>query len=187
MRYHFRYQVSDGPHFELEGLVRSIRSYVPAIPCSLDYVERLSSVCVLADRETRPNLPAEAMSLARLERDAEAAFAIYEPGDIGIQVHDKDQGRRVMHSVEHIQGFSHPESLQGTPISMFLPSVLPLTPLHEASLGFHRFEPVDWDSVATAPGNVIYPTRNFATLGPFNVFRSMPQLGADREAIRLRI
>jgi hypothetical protein len=30
------------------------------------------------------------------------------------------------------------------------------------SLGFHRFEPVVWNGVATAPGNVTYPTRNFA-------------------------
>ena len=35
------------------------------------------------------------------------------------------------------------------------------------SCGFHRFEPVKWNGVATAPGNVTYPTRNFATLGPF--------------------
>jgi hypothetical protein len=34
-----------------------------------------------------------------------------------------------------------------------------------APCGFHRFEPVVKNSVATAPGNVIYPTRNFATLG----------------------
>src|SRR5579862_9424903 len=39
--------------------------------------------------------------------------------------------------------------------------------LHETSCGLHRFEPVDWNGVATAPGNVTYPTRNFATLGPF--------------------
>ena len=29
-------------------------------------------------------------------------------------------------------------------------------------VGFHRFEPVDWNGVATVPGNVTYPTRNFA-------------------------
>ena len=29
-------------------------------------------------------------------------------------------------------------------------------------VGFHRFEPVVRDGVATAPGNVTYPTRNFA-------------------------
>ena len=35
--------------------------------------------------------------------------------------------------------------------------------------GLHRFEPVEWNGVTTAPGNVTYPTRNFATLGPFSI------------------
>jgi hypothetical protein len=42
----------------------------------------------------------------------------------------------------------------------------------QTSLGFHRFEPVIWNDVAIAPGNVTYPTRNFATLGPFNMLRA---------------
>ena len=45
-----------------------------------------------------------------------------------------------------------------------LPSVLPATHC-TLSLGFHRFEPVIRNGVATALGNVTYPTRNFATLG----------------------
>ena len=60
-----------------------------------------------------------------------------------------------------------PESLRGFELLRILPSVLPVTSLHETSCGFHRFEPVKWNGVATAPGNVTYPTRNFATLGPF--------------------
>ncbi len=64
-------------------------------------------------------------------------------------------------------GISTPESLRGFASLRILPSVLPSTHLQEAPLGFHRFEPVDWNGVATAPGNVTYPTRNFATLGPF--------------------
>ena len=48
----------------------------PSLP---DHVEQLSSVRVLADREARSDLPSEAMSLARLERNAETAFAVYEP------------------------------------------------------------------------------------------------------------
>ncbi len=42
-----------------------------------------------------------------------------------------------------------------------------LDALAQTPLGFHRFEPVIWNDVAIAPGNVTYPTRNFATLGPF--------------------
>ena len=55
-----------------------------------------------------------------------------------------------------------PESLRGFELLRILPSVLPVTSLHETSCGFHRFEPVRWNGVATAPGNVTYPTRNFA-------------------------
>ena len=59
-------------------------------------------------------------------------------------------------------GISTPESLRGFELLRILPSVLPVTSLHETSCGFHRFEPVKWNGVATAPGNVTYPTRNFA-------------------------
>src|SRR5256885_12214821 len=61
-----------------------------------------------------------------------------------------------------IQGLSTLESLRGSESLRILPSVLPVTSLHETSFGFHRFEPVRWNGVATAPGNVTYPTRNFA-------------------------
>lgn len=115
MRYHLGYQISNRPDFELQRVVRPIRSDVPAFPLFLEYAEQLGSVCVLADRETRSNFPPEAMTLAGLKRDAETAFAVHEAGNVGIQVHDKDQGRRVMHLGECIQGFSHPESLRGTP------------------------------------------------------------------------
>ena len=78
MRYRLGYQITDVSHFEFDRLVRSIRSYEPATPLFLDHVEKLSSIRVLADRETRPNLPAQAMTIARLERNAETAFAVYE-------------------------------------------------------------------------------------------------------------
>jgi hypothetical protein len=92
MRQHLGHQISDIPHFELQGLVRSIRSDESAFPFLLDYVEQLGSIRVLADRETRPNLPPKAMPLTGLERDAETAFAIYEARDIGIQIHRKGPG-----------------------------------------------------------------------------------------------
>ena len=61
-------------------------------------------------------------------------------------------------------GISTPESLRGSNLRSTLPSVLPVAHLHVAPCGFHRFEPVKWNGVATALGNVTYPTRNFARL-----------------------
>ena len=60
-------EVLDVAHLELDGLVGPIRSDRSALPSFLELVEELSSVCVLADREARSNLPAESMSRARLE------------------------------------------------------------------------------------------------------------------------
>ena len=77
-------------------------------------------------------------------------------------------------------GISSPESLRGLELPRVLPSVLPATYLQKPSLGFHRFEPVDWNGVATAPGNVTYPTRNFATLGPFSRYTNTHICGVSR-------
>ena len=66
-------------------------------------------------------------------------------------------------------GISTPESLRGSNTCLILPSVLPTTYLQEPLLGFHRFEPVKWNGVATAPGNVTYPTRNFALVLHCNI------------------
>src|SRR6266540_1711628 len=59
-----------------------------------------------------------------------------------------------------------PESLRGSWSIMILPSVLPAMRLRTSG-GLHRFEPVEWNGIAPAPGSLIYPTRYFATLGPF--------------------
>src|SRR5712692_8637256 len=77
------------------------------------------------------------------------------------------QGRRVMESCDSIQG-SQPLSRYGDRRVTILPSVFPVIPL-QRSCGLHRFEPVILDGITPATGNVTYPTRNFATLGPFNV------------------
>jgi hypothetical protein len=60
-------------------------------------------------------------------------------------------------------------SIQGSqPLSRYGDQSLDLTlgitrdVLQQPSLGLHRFEPVVWNDVATVPGNVTYPTRNFA-------------------------
>jgi hypothetical protein len=98
MRQHFCYQIFDASHFELEGLVGPIRPYKSTPPRLLNFVEKFSAFCVLANRETRSNLPPEAMPLTGLERNAEAAFAVYESRDVRVQIHGKNQGRRVMES-----------------------------------------------------------------------------------------
>src|SRR6266851_4441556 len=61
---------------------------------------------------------------------------------------------------------SQPLSRYGDCISTILPSVLPATTCKRPG-GLHRFEPVEWNGITSAPGNITYPTRNFATLGPF--------------------
>src|SRR5947208_2332277 len=89
---HFRYQLADVPYFELECLIRSVRPDRSAFPLLLNRAKELGSICVLAHRETRSNLPTEAMTLARLKRDAKATFSIYETGDIRIQIHRQGSG-----------------------------------------------------------------------------------------------
>ena len=136
MRQHFCHQIADISHFELERLVRSIWPDESASPFLLDYVEKLSSVCVLAHREARSNLPPKAVPLTGLERDAETAFTIHETLDVGIQIHRKDQGRRFMKPCGLIQGLSTLESLRGKGfgfrLSPILPSVLPAAHLRRA-------------------------------------------------------
>jgi hypothetical protein len=92
VREHALYEVRDLANLELDGSIGAIRSDRPAVPSSLDLVEWLSSVCVLADRKARSNLPTESMSRARLERYAETAFAIDEARDVRCDIHV--EGRR---------------------------------------------------------------------------------------------
>jgi hypothetical protein len=111
MRQHSSYQITNVPHLELERLVRSVRSDEPAFPFRFDHVEQFGSICVLADRETRSNLPAESMTIARLERNAETTFTIHESGDVGVQVHRQGSGP-ACYGLSAIQG-SHPLSRYG--------------------------------------------------------------------------
>jgi hypothetical protein len=78
-----------------------------------------------------------------------------------------------------------PLSRYGIQLALVLPSVLPVMSL-QTSCGLHRFEPVRWNGVATALGNVTYPTRNFATLGPFICYEPACSLHVVRETTRLR-
>lgn len=107
------HQIADVADLELERHVRAVRTDEPTPPYLLKFVKQSGSICVLADRETRSHFPAEAMSSTRLERHAEAAFAVYESRDVRGEVHRKDQGRRVMEPGGSIQGRSTPESLRG--------------------------------------------------------------------------
>src|SRR5712691_4997309 len=89
---HFRYQIANVPNFELEGLIRSVRPDESASPPLLNRVKEFGSIRVLAHRKTWSNLPTEAMTLARLERNAETAFSIYETRDVRIQIHQQNSG-----------------------------------------------------------------------------------------------
>ena len=87
VRQHLLDEIGDVSHLELEGLVRPVWSDVTTTPSIANDGQKLCSVFVLADRETRSHLPAESMSLTRLERDTETAFSIYETGDVVIKIH----------------------------------------------------------------------------------------------------
>ncbi len=113
VRQHRFDQVSNLSDFKLESFVRTIGPNESASPMFLKPVQQFCSVCILADRETRSNLPAESMSLTRLERNAEAAFAIYEPRNVRGQIHREVPGPAFYElNFESIQG-SHSLSRYG--------------------------------------------------------------------------
>src|SRR5262245_58741531 len=92
VREHALYEVADCSDLVLQGLVGPIWADRSAFPPSLELVQQLGSLCVLANREARSHLPTEPMSRARLERNAETAFAVDEARDVRCNVHV--QGRR---------------------------------------------------------------------------------------------
>ena len=100
----FLHQVAEPTHFVLQSLVGPIGAYKTARPQLLDCVQQFCPVSILTDRETRPNLPAEAMPLAGSEGDAKAALAIHKTRDVRCNIHGKEQGRRVMKPGGFIQG-----------------------------------------------------------------------------------
>jgi len=149
MRQHFVHQTSHVSHFKLDGLVGSVRPDESAFPLLLDHVEEFGSVCVLADRKTRSNLPTKAMTIARLKRNAEATFSVHKTRNIGIQIHRQRPGP-ACYGLSAIQG-SQPLSRYGeTSCLESYPRYCPSTYLR-TSLGFHRFEPV--------VGTVLPPSR----------------------------
>jgi hypothetical protein len=173
---YFLHQIPYLPDFVLEGFVGSIRSDESASPLFLDHVEQLGSVCVLADRETRSNLPAESMSLTRLKRNAEAAFAVYEPRNVRGQIHREVPGPACYGlSFESIQG-SHTLSRYGDSSGdESYPRYCPRRTCKRRREGFTDLSR-STDEIALVQGNVTYPTRNFATLGPFIIVTAQSML-----------
>jgi hypothetical protein len=150
---HFGYQFADVPYFEFESLIRSVRSDRSASPLLLNRVQELSSICVLADREARSNLPTKAVSLAWLKRDAETTFSIYETGDVRIQIHRQGSGPACYGIFRFHPGISTPESLRGSScddLTLGITRGRLCVPV-----GLHRFEPVEWNGITSAPGNSI--------------------------------
>src|SRR2546423_3111372 len=140
---HFLYQISHVSHFKLDCFIRSVWSYEPAAPSLLNYVEQFGSICILANRKARSYLPTEAMTLARLERNAETTFSVHKSRDIRCCVH-KQRSEPACYEIlmDSIQGVSTLESLRGFALPRILPSVLHAM-LLQASGGLHRFELVE--------------------------------------------
>ncbi len=136
----FLCQLPNIPHLEFESFVRSIRTNGATTPQILDCEEEFCPISILADREARPYLPPEPVPPAWLKGDTEAPFTINKSRDVRVEVHGKNQGRRVMEPDDSIQG-SHPLSRYGDCQVTILPSVLPATACM-LSVGLHRFEPV---------------------------------------------
>ena len=74
--------------------------------------------------------------------------------------YDKDQGRRVMEPGGSIQGRSTPESLRGLCRHSLTLGITRGTPARRRE-GFTDLSRL-LDGIAPTPGNVTYPTRNFA-------------------------
>ena len=141
MATHTSHQIPHVSHFKFQRLVRTVRADVTTLPQLLDRVKQLGAVRVLAHRKTGTNFPAELVSIARLKRNAEAAFAVYEARDVRREIHRQRSGPACYGVVNSIQG-SQPLSRYGDRVATILPSVLPATHLR-VSGGLHRFEPDD--------------------------------------------
>src|SRR5207253_5853910 len=116
------------------------------------------------------------MSFARLKGYAETTFAIHESRDVGCKVHWQVPGPACYGAARSIQG-SQPLSRYGDRAITILPSVLPAALLQRRE-GFTDLSRLV-DGIAPAPGNVTYPTRNFAQLCcPFEVSEWGPDISA---------
>jgi hypothetical protein len=105
MREYLRDEILNVSHLEFQGLVRSIWSDEAAAPSVLDHGQELCSICVLADRKARSDLPTQPVTPARLKGNTEAALSIHESRDVRGEVHfDNRQGRRFMKPLGLIQG-----------------------------------------------------------------------------------
>ena len=158
------HQMPHVSYFVLDSLIGSIRPDESALPPSLEHVEDLRSVRVLAHREARPNLPTEPVSPARLERNAEAAFTVYESRNIRSNIHREGPGPASY--APNQPGASRdltPESLRGSPPleERSYPRYYPRRTCMRRRKGFTDLSRYT-NEITLALGNVTYPTRNFA-------------------------
>ena len=68
--------------FPLQRLVAAVRPDASASEVSLQRVEHLGAVSVLADGEARPHLPSHLERRPRCDGNGEAAFAVGVAGDV---------------------------------------------------------------------------------------------------------
>jgi len=163
------HQMPHVSHFVLDSLVGSTRSDESALPSFLEQVENFSSVRILADREAWSNLPPKPVSPARLERNTEAAFAVYKSRNVRSNIHRQGPGPAFYASnqAEASRDLT-PESLRGSPPlgKRSYPRYYPRRTCMRRRKGSTDLSRCT-NEITLALGNVTYPTRNFATLGPF--------------------
>ena len=68
---------------------------------ALGMARQICPISVLAHGKARPDFPAKPMSATRLKRDAETSFTVNKAGDVGVDIHGREQGRRVMGRASH--------------------------------------------------------------------------------------
>src|SRR5256885_17186654 len=79
MRKDVRGQVGNASCLELDSAIGTVRSETAATEGALEELQHLGAIAVLTYRETRPDLPAEPVTLAAVETHAEASFTVRVP------------------------------------------------------------------------------------------------------------
>ena len=85
------------------------------------------------------------MTLAGLERNTKTAFAVYETRYVRVEVHSENQGRRLMGSISIPSEDPQSSSRYGdsNANSNLTLGITRDAPAYIASVGLHRFEPVN--------------------------------------------
>src|SRR2546427_1236087 len=82
-----RQQLRYAAHFILERPVRTVRANRPAPERFPEQPKNLRTLAILADRKAGPDVPAEGMPRAPIERYAKASFAVSIAGEISSEIH----------------------------------------------------------------------------------------------------